>query len=327
MTARKGGMMLKIRTILLCVMAVSSLLLFAGCSKEQAKAPVEETYLSVVDDNGRTVTLNKKPERIVALSASFLEPLEKVDASMVGRPSSKTGVPEELKKLDEVGPVYQINLEKVVALQPDLVIAYKGMHDKFVPALESNHIPVIVVEMKTYEEVKAKTALFASITGETEKGAALIDAMDKKIEAVQKKVPKEEKKIAILHSTTQQLTVQLDGSIAGSVAKMLGFTNVAAGSKPLEKNPDAAPYSMESLVQQNPEIIFVTSMGDLDSIKKSFMENVEKNPSWQSIPAVQKKHIYFLPQQLFLLNPGIHYPEAVETMADFVYPGVLPHGK
>jgi iron complex transport system substrate-binding protein len=117
------------------------------------------------------------------------------------------------------------------------------------------------------------------------------------------------------------LTVQLDGSIAGSVAKMLGWENVASGSKPLEKNPDAAPYSMETLVAQNPEIIFVTSMGKLEAIKAS-MEETMQGPAWQSIPAVKNKQVYYLPQELFLLSPGIHYPEAVATMAKCVYPDV-----
>lgn len=50
------------------------------------------------------------------------------------------------------------------------------------------------------------------------------------------------------------------------------------------------------------------------------MENVESNPAWQTLPAVKAQKVYFLPQELFLLSPGIHYPEAVETMAKLVYP-------
>ena len=92
---------------------------------------------------------------------------------------------------------------------------------------------------------------------------------------------------------------------------------------PLEKNPDAAPYSMETLVAQNPDIIFVTSMGKIDEIKKSMQTNIDSNPAWQSIPAIQKGQLYYLPQNLFLLSPGIHYPEAVEAMAKLIYPEVF----
>lgn len=297
-------------------------ILSAGCGKSPA-AGVDGTYLTLTDDNGRQVSLSKKPERIVALSASFLEPLQAVGANVVGRPSSQTGVPEGAQSIEEVGAVYQINIEKVVALQPDLVIAYKGMNDKFVPILESNHIPVIVVDMKTYEGVKEKIRLFAALTGEKEKGEALVTSMDDKIAAIQDKLPAGVKRIAILHSTAQSVTVQLDGSIAGSVAKMLGFENVASASDPLEGNPNAAPYSLETLVKQNPDIIFVTSMGDMEAIKQSMEQNMAANPAWQTLPAAAGGRLYFLPQSLFLLNPGIHYPEAVASMAKLAYPGVF----
>jgi iron complex transport system substrate-binding protein len=161
----------------------------------------------------------------------------------------------------------------------------------------------------------------AEVTGSPEKGQQLVKDMDDKIAAVKNSMPQGTRRISIIHSTSQGLTVQLDGSIAGSVANMLGWENVASGSKPLEKNPDAAPYSMETLVAQNPEIIFVTSMGKLEAIKAS-MEETMQGPAWQSIPAVKNKQVYYLPQELFLLSPGIHYPEAVATMAECVYPDV-----
>ena len=165
--------------------------------------------------------------------------------------------------------------------------------------------------------------MFAAVTGEQEKGDTLIKTMDSKIAGTLQKLPKEKHRIAILHSTNQGLTVQLEGSIAGSAAKMLGWENVAADETPLEKNPDAAPYSLETLVEKNPEIIFVTSMGKMEDIKASMEETIAGNPAWQALPAVQQKKLYYLPQDLFLLSPGIHYPEAVAYMAKLVYPEVF----
>ena len=51
----------------------------------------------------------------------------------------------------------------------------------------------------------------------------------------------------------------------------------ADGITPLESNPTAAPYSLETLVEKNPEIIFVTSMGKMETIKEAMLKNVE-NP-------------------------------------------------
>ena len=91
--------------------------------------------------------------------------------------------------------------------------------------------------------------------------------MDERIAAVRAKMPQESKRIAILHSTAQNVTVQLEGSIAGSTAQLLGFTNIAAGSMPLENNSTAAPYSLETLVAANPDIIYITSMGKLETVQ------------------------------------------------------------
>jgi len=296
-------------------------LLLTGCGGEQQKAAAPSTFVTVTDDLGRQVELKAKPARIVVTSASFLEPLEAVGGAdlVVGRPDSKTKMPAYAKDITSVGKVYQIDTEKVLSCQPDLVIINKGMNEKLVEALEGSGIKTLVLDMKSYEDVKREVNTLAAVTGNKEKGEALIKDMDEKIAAVKNSIPADKRRVSIIHSTSQGLSVQLDGSIAGSVAKMLGWENVASGSKPLEKNPDAAPYSMETLVEQNPEIIFVTSMGKLSAIKAS-MEETMQGPAWQSIPAVRDKKVYYLPQELFLLSPGIHYPEAVAEMAKCVYP-------
>ena len=144
--------------------------------------------------------------------------------------------------------------------------------------------------------------------------------MDAEISSIVASVPKENLRVAILHSTAQGVTVQLDGSIAGSIVKMFGWTNVADGMTPLENNPDAAPYSLETLAAQNPDIIFVTSMGDADKIKANMLDAVKSNDAWQTINAVKQQRLYFLPQELFLLSPGLRYPEAVRKMAEMIYP-------
>ena len=314
------------KRILIGMLLGLALMAFAGCGTQGAKeqaASSASVFATIEDDLGREVVLEKKPERIVVTSASFLEPLHEVGGDVVGRPDSKTQMPDYAKDKASVGKVYQIDTEKVLACEPDLVIINKGMNEKLVDTLEASGIKTLVVDSKSYENVKHMVQMFAAVTGEQEKGDTLIKTMDSKIAGTLQKLPKEKHRIAILHSTNQGLTVQLEGSIAGSAAKMLGWENVAADETPLEKNPDAAPYSLETLVEKNPEIIFVTSMGKMEDIKASMEETIAGNPAWQALPAVQQKKLYYLPQDLFLLSPGIHYPEAVAYMAKLVYPEVF----
>lgn len=306
--------------VFMCIAMVISVMLITGCGSHKDTAASNNVYAKITDDMGRTVSLQKKPERIVVLSASFLEPLHAVGGDVVGRPDSKTNMPDWAKDKQSVGAVYHIDIEKVLACNPDLVIINKGMNEKLIKTFDDNHIPSIVIDMKSYDDVKREINIFAQITGEMDKGNQIISDMDAKIQAVKDKIPHDMRRVTILHSTAQGMSVQLDGSIAGSIAKMLGWENTASGMTPMEKHPDAAPYSMETVVEQNPEIIFVTSMGKPDKIKADMDKNIAENPAWQTIPAIKEGHLFYLPQNLFLLSPGIHYPEAVETMAKLVYP-------
>ena len=314
------------KNFLLVIMLMLTMI-FAGCGEEQemfdnTTTTTREIFYFMTDDAGRDVVLYTKPDRLVVTSASFLEPLHAVEGNIVGRPDSKTQMPDWAKKIESIGQVYQVDTEKIIACKPDLVILNKGMNEKLVNVLDENKIPSMVIDMKSYDDVKRNIETFGEITEHSDKAAKIIDDMDEKINAIIKKLPKDKHDVAILHSTAQGLSVQLEGSIAGSIVKMFGWNNVADGMTPMQNNPDAAPYSMETLTQQNPEIIFVTSMGDIEEIKSSMQKNIRDNPAWKSINAIKNGKIYYLPQDLFLLSPGLRYPEAVEYIAKLIYPNM-----
>lgn len=285
-------------------------------------------YLTIKDDLGRSVTLPKKPQKVVVLSPSFLELLYAVEGKAVGRPTSaaKIGIDAEtLKAIPEVGFVYNVNVEQVVSLQPDLVIAMQGMHEKLIPILESSKIPVVVLKYKTYDDVFDKIALMGEIAGTQDKAQALTQKMRGKLEAVSKKVPETTTKIAILHATAKSVTLELENSIAGNTAKFLRLKNIAAGSRPIDDGADTAPYSLEKLVENDPDMIFVVTMGDAAKIEKTMRDDVESNPAWATLRAVRNKKLVFLPSELFLLNPGLNTPEAAAYMAKQVYPEIYNH--
>ena len=218
--------------------------------------------------------------------------------------------------------VYNINIEKVVALQPDLVIAYQGIHDKFIPILEANNIPVLVIKMKTYDEVLTKIKLLAEILNNKEKGQTLIENLTNSVATIKSKLPSQSKSIVILHSTARDVTVELESSIAGCSAQTLGLKNLANNQEALSNNPEMTPYSLEKMVAMNPEIIFVTIMGKEAELKTKMLAEMKNNPAWSCLQAVKNNQVYFLEQDLFQINPGLRYPEAIATMAKLAYPEV-----
>jgi len=311
----------------LCLL-VLCLLLLVGCGPQgasQLKAS-GENYAVISDDRGKAVTLPQKPQRVVVLSTSLLNFADALDGNLVGRAAIKSedaALPEKYKDVPDVGPVYSISLEKVTALQPDVVIGSTDHHEKLAAQLEDSGIPVILLRTKTYDDVKRNLDVMGKVYGKEKEAAAVDEKLDKDIKAITEAVPKAGQRIAIIHATPSAVSLELPTSIAGGIADLLHLQNIAAAPAGSENN--RIPYSMESLVEANPDVIFLTSMGSSDKIEKRIKSDIEGNPAWASLQAVRSGRFYILPERYFLLNPGLDYPKAVGYMANLVYPGVVPH--
>ena len=198
-------------------------LCISGCSPLTGSSG-SGSAIKITDDNQRIVTLKKVPERIVVLSPSFLELVEAVDGKVVGRAKTQVGkVPAFAKDAAEVGFIFNINVEKIVELKPDLVIAYKGMHERYLHTLESNNIPVVVLNLKSYEDVKHSMLTIGKIMRKDDKAQKVVANLDKDINATVSKLPKSERSVAILHTTSMGITMEKETSIAGCCAKILKF--------------------------------------------------------------------------------------------------------
>lgn len=311
----------------LCLL-VLCLLLLVGCAPQGASQPKAsgENYAVISDDRGKAVTLPQKPQRVVVLSTSLLNFADALDGNLVGRAAIKSedaALPEKYKDVPDVGPVYSISLEKVTALQPDVVIGSTDHHEKLAAQLEDSGIPVILLRTKTYDDVKRNLDVMGKVYGKEKEAAAVDEKLDKDIKAITEAVPKAGQRIAIIHATPSAVSLELPTSIAGGIADLLHLQNIAAA--PAGSENKRIPYSMESLVEANPDVIFLTSMGSSDKIEKRIKSDIEGNPAWASLKAVRSGRFYILPERYFLLNPGLDYPKAVGYMANLVYPGVVPH--
>ncbi|MDU2066164.1 MAG: ABC transporter substrate-binding protein [Sporomusaceae bacterium] len=304
--------------IAIALLLLVILLAVAGCGSNTGKLDMNnQAFFAVTDATGKQVIVEKKPERIVVLSTSILDLLYAVDGKAVGRPNSKNAIlPAGAEKAEEIGYVYNVNMEKVMGLKPDVVIAVQGMHEKLVPMLESNHIPVLILKYRTLEDTYNTLRILAKLSGTQEKGEAVISAMQAKIQSIVQNFSKDKpRKIVVLHATAKDVTVELPQTTAGSVAKLLGMMNIAEGEQAINAENDMTPFSLEKIVQEDPDDIFVVTMGKIDEIKDHMNQEMASSPAWSSLRAVKNQRVHYLPQDLFLLNPGIKMPEAVDYMA------------
>ena len=71
---------------------------------------------------------------------------------------------------------------------------------------------------------------------------------------------------------------------------------------------------------ENPDVIFVVTMGKAPALKKKFEKEFASQPAWKSMKAAKNNRVHFLPPQLFLYMAGPDYPEAFRYMAKLLYP-------
>ena len=145
--------------------------------------------------------------------------------------------------------------------------------------------------------------------------------MKEQVENTVKKVSgREGPKVLILFSSSKSVTCELPGALTGDMADMLGAENIVSDI-PIEGST-RVQFSMERIVERDPDIILITTMGDVEKCKDRIKEDIESNQAWGALRAVKEGNVYYLPKEFYIYKPNAKYPEAVEYLAKILYPGV-----
>lgn len=291
-----------------------------------AAQAIEKT--TIVDDAKRSVLMPVKPQRIVVLNGSNLEMLYAVGGRAVGRPES-TGMPAALinkvKNLPSVGETPNPSVEKIVSLEPDLVIGVNvSFHHQIIPPLERASIPILLLSINNYDDILNKLRIFGKITGNQKKAETVIKAIEKKVDEIKNKISrmsqKKSPKTVILWGSTQSFNMALPSSFVGNIVEMLGADNIAKDIKPLNTMLQYAALSPEFILSKDPDIMLVITHGYDDKVKEKLKREIMNHPAWKEMRAVKKDKIYLLPYELFGVNPSVRVADALEHVAKLLYP-------
>lgn len=285
--------------------------------------------LKIKDFLKKETILEKKPEKVAVLSGTPLN----IWYDLGGKSICTSNITDNLKLISEykkeindlpqIGPVYSIDMESVVSLKPDLIIAQAGTQGTQADKLRDIGFKVITTNIRSYDDVIATYNAFGKILGNEKSAEAKIEALKNKKEEIVSKLPKDNKSVVILYITAKTIAVKLDNSIAGDVAKILKLDNIASDLPPDTIGSETTPLDVEYIVKKNPDYVLVTSMiSDDEEAKKTMEEEFKSNPVWKGVKAVQEGRVIYLPQQYFLYNAGPYYSEAIEYMAKSIYPEI-----
>lgn len=294
-----------------------------------------DTTMTIVDDAKRSVEIPVKPQRIVVLNSSNMEMLYAVGGRAVGRPESR-GMPVDLlnkvKHLPSVGETPNPSVEKIVSLNPDLVIGVNVFfHHQIIPPLQRAGIPILLLSINSYQDILSKLRIYGEITGNKEKAAAVVKGVEKRIAEIKNKIKKVSQKnsprVAVIWGSPESFNMALPSSFVGNVVDMLGGINIASGASPLLGMTQFSPFSMEYLLAKDPDLILLITHGDYDKASKKYIRELSRHPAWKGLRAIREKRLHLLPFELFGVNPSVRVADAVEYIARLMYPEVFAERK
>jgi iron complex transport system substrate-binding protein len=272
-------------------------------SGQPGDGPASGTFPNTVTDfQGRAVVIEKRPERIVSIGPSNTEFLYALGAGdrVVGV-DEFSDEPSAAKTKEKVGGV-KVNVEKVLALRPDLVVTVK-ITDGSLEKIADQAITVLVVDpVGVADVIRTANVLGAAVGAD---GAALARSIQTRLDGIKTKALALKKK-RVFHEVdasdpTRPYTVG-PGSFVHEIIGLAGGTNIAERA--------ASPYpqlSAEQIIRADPEIIVLANAAYGMTI-----EQVVARPGWAAITAVRSRRIVPVDPNL-VSRPGPRLPEALET--------------
>ena len=296
---------------------VMIVLALAGCGKTTSSSSATTKELTF---NGQTYTVPKDPQKIAVLSNSILSMLYAVDGKAISRVSTTDTLPPEIEALPVLGQTANINMEQLLGLNPDLVLGLENQHKKYESQLQSSKIPTVLIN---YDGIKDNVPLIkflGALTNHEDKATTLANTYESNVNKVKDSVKSQQPaRVAVLRATGKGVTAETDAAITASMVKELGMTNVVSTHLDKTTTDKTVPYSLETLAADDPDIIFVVSMGKEEEITKAMKKSMTDNPAWANLKAVQNNRVVYLPSKLFLLNPGLQTPEAMARLVKEAY--------
>lgn len=280
----------------------------------------QETQLTrgnvIIDDWGRTVLLPSSPQRIVSLLPSNTEILYAIGAGprVVGVDKYSDFPPEVTQGVKSgavtvVGGIADANVEIIMMLQPDLVLAgHLEIQGKIVKNLEDKGLTVVALDPKNIIDLYRTIRTVGKITGNVERADAVAAEMEKKINAVRERV-RDLPRVKVYYEVWHDPLISVGpGTWIHDMIELSGGRNIFENSR-----TSYPQISTEAVIQLNPEVIILTQEN------QATMGKIIDRPGWSSIQAVRDGKIFYINGNLFN-RPGPRIAEGFEELGKIIHP-------
>lgn len=322
--------MKNLHVLLFSLLLVTGIL--AGCgdteddATDQTETETEQTEQPSSDESafpvtmegsdGEEVTIEEKPEAIVSLIPSNTE-----IAFALGLGNNIVGVsdhdnyPEEVQEKEKIGGL-ELNIEMILSLEPDLVLAHPTNSPEGIDQLKESGLTVLMVNDATnFDEVYESIEMMAEATGTKEEGENIITSMQDKLSELEEKaagIPEDEvKSVYIEISPEPEIFTPGNNTFENEILTKINAENIAADQE------GWIELSEEAIVEQNPEVIILS----YDFVEDPVGQLMGRD-AWQDIEAVKNEQVIQVDTDI-ISRPGPRLAEGAETLAKAIYPDVF----
>ncbi|NLY53057.1 MAG: cobalamin-binding protein [Firmicutes bacterium] len=286
--------------------------LLVGCTRNvEPEEPGEIYPLTLVDSFDREVTVEKEPEVIVSLAPSATEILFALGlGDKVKGVSDVCNYPEEVLAIEKMGGYMGVDVERVVSVQPDLVIADSQTTKEVVEQLEGFGIAVLALKADDIEGMFSHIELIGEATNAKEEAEQLVQELQDRLQVVADKTKSLERPAVFYEVWHEPLMSAGKNTFINSVIEAAGGENVM-----VDAATDWPEVDLELLISKEPAVIILGHDGQS-------VDEAKARANWQTMPAAKEGRIYAVNPDIFN-RPGPRLVDAVEELARLLHPGLF----
>jgi iron complex transport system substrate-binding protein len=276
---------------------------WAMCLASIPTTQASASPIVVQDDRGNVLTFAVAPQRIVSLLPSLTESVCALGSCdrLVGT-DRYSNSPSRVIRLPKLGGIEDANLERIVALKPDVVLAAPST--RVVERLESLGLKVVLLESKTHDDVQRSLIVLAALLGTPDAAVPLWNTIQKQVEQAAGRVPVALRGQRVYFEVDATPYAAGEGSFIGETLTRLGLAN-------------AVPAALGPFPQLNPEFV-VRAQPDIVMAEQRSIDEMPGRPGWARLHALRDHRVCGFSNERYevLVRPGPRLGDAAQLLAD-----------
>jgi len=249
------------------------------------------------------------PQRIISLGPPLTEQIYLLGAeNKLIANTVYCEKPPQAKEKEKIGTVIEVNLEKIVGLKPDLVLATSLTNRKTKEKLKNLGIEVAVFpEPETFTQICSQFLELGRLTGKEKKAEEIVKSVKSKAAAIKNEVENLRKPKVFIQIGAKPLFAATGASFVNDFIEFAGGINIA-------KEARSGIYSREQVLKKNPDVIIIATMGIAGEKEKGVWKR------HKSLKAVEKNRIYIIDSYELCSPTPISFVETLKELVTILHP-------